>query len=260
MPGFLNGEDEDVREDWAMFLTAVESMDACCGTVLDAIQDAGLEGETLVVFTVDHGIAFPGMKCNLGASGTGVSLMVRGPGVEKGRCDALVSHLDLYATICEAAGIAVPGYCEGESFRPLLAGEGEGGREEVFSEVTWHASYEPMRSVRTKEFLYVEVFEEDLSAVPANIDDSPVKELLIEAGLLESKREGVRLYDLGKDPGETRNVAGEEEYGEVVKELAGRLRSWMERTGDPLLKGEVVLPEGAWCNPREHLSAEEPGG
>ena len=116
-----------------MFLTAVESMDACCGRVLDALAEAGIADETLVVFTVDHGIAFPGMKCNLTSPGTGVSLIVRGPGVEYGqRCDALVSHLDLYPTICEVAGVAVPDYCEGESLRSLLKGEGGDGREEVF--------------------------------------------------------------------------------------------------------------------------------
>ena len=152
---------------------------------------------------------------------------------------------------------AVPDYCEGESLRPLFEG-GTDGRSEVFSEVTWHAAYEPMRSVRTKDFIYVEVFEEDLPAVPANIDDSPSKELLIEGGLLEKERERVRLYDLKKDPSELLNVAGESDYAKVVEEMSGRLRAWMERTSDPLLKGKVDLPEGAWCNPREHLSADEP--
>ncbi len=248
----------EVRRDWASFLTAVESMDACCGRVLDALQEAGLAGETIVVFSVDHGIAFPGMKCHLNAGGTGVSLIVRGPGVAGGRrCDALVSHLDLYPTICEAAGLAVPEYCEGESLRALFADPNGVGREEVFSEVNWHASFEPMRAVRTEEYLYVEVLEEDLRPVPANIDDSPAKAILIEKGLLNARRERVRLYDLKKDPEEKKNVAGMPEYEGVRKEMVGRLRAWMERTEDPILNGPLKLPEGAWCNPREHLSAEE---
>ena len=84
LPEFLEGENEDVRKDWAMFLTAVESMDACCGMALDALEAAGIAEVTLVVFTVDHGIAFPGMKCSVGTQGTGVSLIVRGPGVSEG--------------------------------------------------------------------------------------------------------------------------------------------------------------------------------
>ena len=103
----------------------------------------------------------------------------------------------------------------------------------------------------------MEVFEEDLSPVPANIDDSPSKEWLIEKGMLESQREKIRLFDLSKDPEELENVAEETEYVEVRREMGGRLRAWMERTNDPLLDGDAVLPEGAWCNPREHLSAEE---
>ncbi len=83
--------------------TALEFLDNAYGQILAALEENGLADNTLVICSTDHGIAFPRMKCNLTDHGTGVMLIVRGPGGFTGGriCDSLVSHIDLYPTICD---------------------------------------------------------------------------------------------------------------------------------------------------------------
>src|SRR5262249_35133417 len=80
----------------------------------------------LVICTTDHGIAFPGMKCNLTDHGTGVLLILRGPGLPAGAVvDAMVTHLDVFPTVCDLTGVARPDWLQGASLLPLLRGEAE---------------------------------------------------------------------------------------------------------------------------------------
>ena len=249
------------REDMARFLTAVQHLDKCCGVVLDALDRLGLSEDTLLIFTTDHGPAFPGYKCRLTARGTGVALMIRPPSGEEaeggaGTIDALVSQLDLFPTICDYLGETLPEWpLRGRSLRPLMEGTSTLGSEAVFGEVTYHAGYEPMRSVRTATHSLIRVFEDDLRPVPANVDDSAAKETWLDAGGLDRRREGTQLFDLRLDPEETVNFAGDVAYADVRAELEQRLADWMRETGDPLCDGAIPLPPGGYANAREHRSA-----
>lgn len=97
----------ETREDMARFIASARALDAKIGTVLDALDASGLASHTLVIATTDHGIAFPRMKCNLTDAGIGVMLILRGPGGFAGGrvCDALVSHVDLFPTVCGLLGV-----------------------------------------------------------------------------------------------------------------------------------------------------------
>lgn len=249
----------DSQNDLAAFHTAVEQMDHCCGIVLDALKNSPHADDTLVIFTTDHGPAFPHHKCNLTDAGTGVALMIQYPGNPKAgqTSDALVSQLDLFPTICDLAGLKPPDWLQGQSLRPLFESEQAIEiRNETFSEVTWHASYEAMRSIRTRTHLLIQIFDENLSPVPANIDDSPAKQTLLANGWLDRPRQSLRLYDLTSDPDEQYNLADDPAHTELCDQLTTRLHCWMEKTRDPLLNGPVSLPEGAVANPRSDLSAE----
>ena len=65
------------------------------------------------------------MKCNLTDHGIGVYLIMRGPGGFTGGkvSDALVSHLDLFPTICDVAGVKHPTWLQGHSMLPLMTGQ-----------------------------------------------------------------------------------------------------------------------------------------
>ena len=111
-----------------------------------------------------------------------------------------------------------------------------------------------MRSIRTTTHSLIRIFEDDLSPVPANVDDSAMKEELIAAGWLEQAREPVQLFDLIDDPLETRNLADDPVYAAVRVELEAALEMRMRESGDPLLSGPVPVPEGGYANDRSHLS------
>jgi len=172
-------------------------------------------------------------------------------------CDALVSHLDLYPTICDLTGLERPQWLSGKSMRPLLEGTEEKIRDEVFAEVTYHAAYEPQRCIRTRTHKLIRIFDDDLSAIMSNIDDSPSKTMLCDHGFRERDRVPVRLYDLILDPAERNNLAGNRTYTTVECDLSDRLQAWMEETNDPLLKGPVQTPEGAKVNLRSQYSPGE---
>ena len=139
---------------------------------------------------------------------------------------------------------------------PLVNGEADSVRDEVFGELTYHAAYDPQRSIRTPRFKYIRRYLEG-GPVLANCDDSPTKDVLLSLGWGERPIPAERLYDLVLDPNEVDNLATDPRHGDVRAELAGRLDSWMEQTGDPLLQGHVPAPAGARINRREAVSASE---
>ena len=249
------------RRDMAGFKASARVMDAAVGQVLEALESAGLAGNTLVVYTTDHGIAFPAMKCNLTDHGIGVSLLVRGPGGFTGGkvCDAMVSHLDLFPTWCDAAGVSHPGWLQGRSMMPLLRGEKQEIRDELFAEVNYHASYEPKRAVRTGRWKYIRRFGGRRTPVLPNCDDGLSKDIWLNYGWRQRPVDAEQLYDLVFDPNETRNVAADAESREALEDMRARLDRWMRSTGDPLLKGGVVkAPAGAVVNDVDGISPKEP--
>ncbi|MCD6520448.1 MAG: sulfatase, partial [Anaerolineae bacterium] len=174
----------ETRRDMAAFKASVRVLDEGIGRVLQALENAGLAERTLVICTTDHGIAFPGMKCNLTDHGIKVMLIMRGPGgFEGGRViDALVSHLDVFPTICELVGLEKPSWLQGFSLLPLLTNQVGEIRAEVFAEVTYHAAYEPQRCVRTKRWKYIRRFSGRRRPVLPNCDDGPSKDLWMNYG------------------------------------------------------------------------------
>jgi N-sulfoglucosamine sulfohydrolase len=250
------------RYDMASFHACARNMDRGVGQVLDALERNGLAGNTIVISTTDHGIAFPRMKCNLLDTGWGVSMIVRGPGVFTGGkvCDAMISHIDIYPTLCDLLGLKRPARLTGQSFLPVLRDEAKEINEEIFAEVTYHAAYEPKRAVRTHRYKYIRRFGDFLRPVLPNCDDSPSKDVWLEYGWGRQTLPREDLYDLVFDPSEHRNLAADPDSRKVLEEMRGRLDAWMKRTNDPLLNGPVPLPPGARVNPQDGVSPKDPPG
>ena len=239
----------EVREDVAGFHTAVTNMDAAFGLVWDALQKHGWLENSLIFFTTDHGIPFPKHKCQLADLGTGVALLVRPPGGGTSRvCDQLVSHLDVYPTICDYAQVEKPDWLQGASLRGLLEGRKEPVREELFAEVSYHAAYEPKRSVRTDRFKFIRNYELSHHPALANIDGGQTKEWMLQEKLLQRPVVEEEFFDLWVDPEEANNLIEDPRYASDIACLRQRLDHWMQRTDDPLLRGKVAAPVGAQIN------------
>ncbi|MDZ7637591.1 MAG: sulfatase [Bryobacterales bacterium] len=248
------------REDMARYKASARLLDDAVGQVLRALEEAGLAENTLVISTTDHGIAFPAMKCNLTDHGIGVSLIMRGPGGFRGGkvSDAMVSHLDLFPTICDMAGVQHPAWLEGHSMMPLIRGEKEAIRDQICAEVNYHAAYEPKRTVRTDRWAYIRRFGDHATKpVLPNCDDGLSKDIWLEYGWRERPQDEEQLYDLVFDPNETRNMAKAPEAREALAEMRKRMEQWMQSTNDPLLKGPVKAPAGAKVNDPNGTSPRE---
>jgi arylsulfatase A-like enzyme len=258
-PPFLPDTPE-IRQDVAAYKASARSLDHGVGSVLNTLHETGLDRNTLVISTTDHGLAFPTAKASLLDRGIGVMLIMRGPGMPPGVAhDELVSQIDLFPTICELAGIELPPWLQGRSLVPLVSGDEEPGiRNEVFSELTYHAAYEPQRAIRTERFKYVRRFDGYPTPILPNCDDSPSKDAYLARGWAERPVPRETLHDLFFNPGEGRSLIDDPSYAPVLQDLRDRLRRWMEKTADPLLDGPVPAPPGAQINAQDQVSAEDP--
>jgi arylsulfatase A-like enzyme len=233
------------RRETANFKMGVEIMDRKMGVVLDAVEENGLAENTLVICTTDHGPGFPEAKCTLTDRGTGVMLIVRGPegtGFTGGKVsDALVTHMDVYPTVCDLLGLERPEWLQGESLLPLARGERDEVREMVFTEQSYHGQYRPLRAVRTRRYKYIRSFDANSRW---GVDRGPAQEMWEEHGYGGGPHPEEELFDLLFDPNEANNLAGRGTHGEVLAEMRSHLGKWMEDTGDPILGEGVPAPPG----------------
>jgi len=244
----------------AAFKASARSLDQGVGAVLDVLEETGLADDTLVLLTTDHGLAFPGAKATLYDRGLGVMLIVRGPGGFSGGkvIDAMVTHLDIFPTLCELAGVPLKPWLQGSSLLPLLEAPDRALHEEIFAGATWHAAYEPQRAVRTLRWKYIRRFGDRDLPVLANCDDSPSKDVLLRHGWGERRLPREQLYDLVFDPNEAANLADRGDAQPVLDDLRRRLDEWMAATADPLLDGDVEPPQGVELNDPDQRSARDP--
>jgi arylsulfatase A-like enzyme len=228
----------------AEYVDAARALDWKISTVVAALEEAGVLEDTLIINTTDHGIAFPGMKCNLTDHGIGVLLIMRGPLPGGGGrvVDALVSQVDIYPTLCDMLGIALPDWLQGESLAPLLAGDTESVRDAVFAEVNFHSAYEPKRCVRTDRWKYIRRYDARDHILRSNCDNSITKDYWVAQGWGEQPADDERLFDLVFDPHETCNLASDPRHAEILAQHRQLLDAWMQETTDPLLEGQPVMP------------------
>ncbi len=198
------------------YAAMIEAMDLAMGRVFASLDEMGIAGETVVVFTSDNG-PYGGVgdarplradKGHLYEGGIRVPLIVRWPGkVKAGTTDATpVYSTDFNPTLLEVAGLEpAPGVpLDGESLLPLLTGKGGLGRKAIF----WHfpnfAFHKDNRlgsAVREGDFKLIEFFDDG----------------------------SVELYNLREDVGEKKDLSGEKP--ELAARLKRDLHAWRKDTG-----------------------------
>jgi len=180
----------------------VEMVDAEIGRLLRAVEDSGRLGETLIIFTSDHG---EGMaehqfvtKEFLYEAAVKVPLIVSWPGViPEGKSEEmeLVSGLDLFPTICDYWNLPVPDGVKGASLRGLL----EAGRPLGRKYVAVEGHHGIGQAIRSRHYKYIAF----------NDDDAEM------------------LFNLTEDPDETVNLAESTEHAAVLEEHRGYLKEWL---------------------------------
>lgn len=245
------------RLDHARYMTSANWADRSFGMVIEALKSAGLYDKTLIIFTTDHGLANPFTKCNLYDIGTNVSLIIRNPNSsENGKVsDTLVSHLDVFPTICDILDIEKPSYLEGKSLVGLFENSEDNINDTVFSEVNFHTSFEPIRAVRNKRYKYIKYYDDYNKINRSNIDTSLTKTYYLENGLSEQIKDKEGLYDLNYDPLERNNLIGRKEYEEILGDLKERLHNHLVKTNDYVLNGTIKVDEKWKVNKKECIEA-----
>jgi choline-sulfatase len=192
----------------------VEMVDAAIGRILDALDHSPHAGNTVVVFSSDHGDAMGAHrlihKLSLYDEAVRVPMIVAWPGhVAENHVDRthLVSGFDLAPTLCDYAGTAPPPDMRGLSLRPLIEGRGPAWRDYVVAH-----SYVVGRMVRSTRYKYI--------------------------AYQGSQTE--QLFDMAGDPGETRNLAPDPAAAGPLAEHRRMLGQW-ESQLKPLAE-----PPGGW--------------
>ena len=232
---------KEVREDIARFQGSVKELDRALGRIRKVLEETQLDDNTLLIYTTDHGIAFPRAKGTLTDAGLETALIMKLPkGVErKGiRQNELLCNIDLMPTLLEFAGGEVPAGIDGKSFLPLINEESYTEREHFFCELTWHDRYHPMRGVRTAKYKYIRNFEDGPKVyLPFDIHESLSGQAVRKGYYVPNAKE--ELYDLEADPQEQNNLAKSSDHQLVLEELRGKVEQWMIETDDPLLSGPI---------------------
>jgi arylsulfatase A-like enzyme len=209
-------------DDWApvvaRYYGIVSQVDDAIGRIISKLDSLGLEENTIVIYTSDHGDMCGSHRMIdkhyvLYDDVARVPLIVRWPGAVKGGviCDDFICHsLDIPPTILEIAGMGKREYFQGKSFLPLLKGEKpDDWRNCAVSTYNGQQfGLYTQRMIRTKEWKYI--------WNTTDVDE---------------------LYDLAKDPYELRNVIYEPQHKELVADLRYKLYEELVKDGDGLITG-----------------------
>lgn len=266
--------DEPVaRAERARYLTDVTKADALLGEVR-ALVRTHMPGDTLFIYTADHGAALPFAKWTLYDAGIRVPLILAWPGhlTPGTRSDALVCWPDLLPTFIDLAGGQVPPGLDGRSFAGILRGTATTHRDRVFATHSGDGDFNvyPIRAVRSRDWKYIRNLHPEFqyhthmsrSAGPhrpvfwdawlAAAKTNPAAAAVVRRSIQHPAEE---LYDLATDPAELHNLAADPRQAPRLAALRADLDAWMKQQGDtqtvfghPLLLGEpvtILAPAGA---------------
>jgi arylsulfatase A-like enzyme len=212
------GREDRVAYYVAQYDAEIRSVDAQVGVLMAALKARGLDGNTVVVITSDHGESlgdhnyffehgrFPYDDC------VHVPMIFRGAGIAKAGTvvSSPVELIDLAPTLLDFAGLPANQEAQGKSLRRLLRGEDRDPGPQwkyAFTESGFAQAYQ--RSITSERYKLV--------FVPDAGDRKVMKGRELE------------LYDLAEDPGETKNLI--DERPQVAAPLKERLWQWIEEGG-----------------------------
>ena len=182
------------------YYASVAFMDRMVGQVLDGLKEAGLDDNTIVIFTSDHGYHLGEhdfwAKVSLHDESAAVPLIIRMPGKKAAVCHSLVELLDLYPTLSNLCGLKVPGRLQGKDISEMMTDPAKEVRSAAFS-------------VNGKGFL---LREQDWAFIAYGRNGQGDQE----------------LFDMKQDPKQFTNLAKDPKYGQTLarfqKQMAAKLK------------------------------------
>jgi len=194
---------DDVRKHLHDYYAVISAMDHHIGRLFSALKELGMYDNTIFIYSADHGLAIGSHglfgKQNLYEAGMKPPLIFAGPGIPRGETQALVYLLDIFPTVCELVGAAIPGGLDGKSLKPVIEGKSSGVRDTLL--LAYREVQRAVRDSRWKLIRYPQV----------NV---------------------TQLFDLQTDPDEMTNLADQPQNAERIKSLTTELERWQKSLGD----------------------------
>jgi arylsulfatase A-like enzyme len=236
---------EVVRKNLAKMYDNIARLDSVVGVLLRDLEKEGELDNTIIFFWGDHGDGLPRAKRWLYDSGLNIPLIIKFPDGSKAGTvdDRLISSIDFGPTVLSLAGITVPAHMQGI---PFLGKQTGPERKYVFAaRDRVDESYDMIRSVRTKDYLYIRNFypNEPFPIWVPYLSSMPIwKEMLrldAEGKLtgpqktwMAYSRPPEELYDVRSDPFQIKNLVDDPKLKPVLAELRKKHEEWTLETGD----------------------------
>jgi arylsulfatase A-like enzyme len=209
-------------ERWRQYRWALnrltERVDSEIAKILKVLRADGLDNNTVIIFTSDHGDGNGAHRWNqktlLYEESARVPFIMSGKGVANpGSVDSkhlIATGIDIFPTVCDYAGVQLPKDLRGLSLRPLVEGQSVEWRDQLVVETDLHRRYGQSggvygRMLRTKNYKYV----------------------AYSAGKIREQ-----LTDMHNDSGEMNNLALDPAYRDVLQEHRDRLAEQLAETDD----------------------------
>ncbi len=219
----LWGADDWRKYRWAYY-RMIELADKEIGKILSTLRKAGLEENTVVIFTSDHGDGIGAhrwaQKNMFYDECSRIPFIISQKGTTKvGTSDYLVNNgLDIMPTICDYAGAKVPSKCKGVSLRDIAEGAKPKKKRKYVACSTrfvqdLRADGKPIdlegRMIRTKDFKYY---------------------------IFNQGKQPEMLIDMNNDPGEMENLVGNPDYEKVLSKHRNLFAKYKKESGDTFLR------------------------
>ncbi len=206
----VNGQmsKEQEKKAVAAYYASTSFLDAQVGKVLQTLREEGLEDNTIVIFTSDHGFHLGEhrfwMKVSLLEESVRVPMIIKVPGKEPAVCHSFAELIDLYPTVSELAGLNPPEDIQGKSLAGMIDNPEKEVRDFAFSVSKRFGRIGYL--IRTDRWAYIQYGDQ--------------------------AEGGMELYNMIYDPGQFNNLANHPRYQKVVAEMKVRLRNKLAEVRD----------------------------
>lgn len=252
VPAFLP-DTPTCRAELAMYYESISRIDQGLGRLVEVLKQLQIYDNTVIMFTSDHGMAFPGGKTTLYEPGMRVPMIVHDPRTENRGItnSAMISHVDLAPTILDMAE-ALDGTANdekdfhGRSWAGLTGEESAEGWDVVYASHTFHEiqMYYPMKVVHGRRYKLIwniayplpYPFASDLWAAPTwkrqyeQGPDTMYGKRTVDRYI---HRPQFELFDLEADPDEVNNLADQPDHQELLETMKKELKAFQTKTKDP---------------------------
>lgn len=199
------------------YYASVSYVDTQIGKVLNYLESSGLKENTTVVLIGDHGwhLGDHGLwnKHSNFEQATRTPFYVMSPKTQKNiQNSSPVELIDAFPTICDLAGVEKPNHLHGESLTPILSGKENKVKEVALSQYPRHGGRMGY-AIRSDRYRYIEWRKGNYKK---SID------------YIHGEVEAVELYDYETDPLETRNLASDKKYKDIIAQLKKELNAVLD--------------------------------